>query len=155
MNILAVDTTGIESLFTVENVKFAIQIVSFLIVGIGFVYQTGARAVDKYKLKKAERERDEAYVMLDNNAKVMVNVMDGMNLLVNGSKNIKTEDKIKFNTFTNSVVTLVQESQSVFKPIVEGLKEEGKEILEDIKEDALDFAVDLGKTVLDKYTNPE
>lgn len=155
MNLLAVDFSNLGELLTFENIKFVIQIVAFLVVGFGFVYQTGTVAVEKYKRKKAEREKDEAYMALDAASKVMINVTDGMSLLVNSSRNIKTEDKMAFNEVATKQVEVAMTLSKIAAPIVDALKEEAKEIFDDIKDEGIGLAVDLGKSVLDNYINKD
>ncbi len=154
MNLL-VNFTGFTDLMTFENIKFVIQIISFLVVGAGFVYQTGTVAVERYKRKKAEREKDEAYLALDAASKIMINVTDGMSLLVNSSRNIKTEDKMAFNEVASKQLEVAMTLAKIASPIVDALKEEAKEFIDDIKEEGLGLAVDLGKSVLDNYLNKD
>lgn len=157
MNVLAVDLSGIEELITIENIRFLIQIVSLVVMAAAFIYKSGEVAVEKYKRKKAEREKDEAYVALNQAQKTMVNVLDGMAMLVNSSTNVDDTAKINFNSVVLRQADIIKESNSLLEPIINGMKADFKDKFNEFKEDAADIALgigaSLGETVLDKYMN--
>lgn len=151
MNLMAVDFSNVGDLITLENIKFVITLIVYGATAAVAIYKTGEAAVEKYKRKKSEREKDEAYIALNQASKTMTNVLDGMALLVNSSQNVDDDQKIKFNVVVAKQVSVIEEAESLLKPIIDGLKKDGEAFIEQVKENAADTIVELGATALSKY----
>lgn len=153
MNLLAVDFSNIEELLTPENIRFAITMVVYVITGAIAIYKTGQAQIEKMKRKKAENERDEAYIALNSAQKTMINVLDGMSILVNSSRNVDDAEKTAFNQVIIKQADVIKESNSLIQPLLEGFRKDAQEFLDDVKEDAMEAVVGLGGTVLSNYIN--
>ena len=132
----------------------SVMYILFTTISVGFAMKLKTEnIIAKYKLAKAENERDEAHAALDQVSKTLVNFGDTLNLVAQGSKLTPTEKIVITSTWAKqkevvaTVGTLVQ-------PIISVLKDEAKDLIDEAKEGILPLIAEVGKSVLEsKYTN--
>lgn len=146
-----------ETLMEYINFDNVVSVLYMLMTGVSVFLAIKLKAdniIAKYKLNKAENERDEAHLALDNVSQTMVNFGDTLNLLAQGSKLSSTE-KIAITETWAKQKEVVGTIGGLVTPVVGVIKDTLKEVIEEGQDNVGEVVMDLGKSVLEKYANPK